>query len=177
MVQHVFPICLHRFGKVLWSHIKDDVLSEAKDGWGVEEFTKFVFNDPQHYRTFSTEWVYSRNLMVYNYIGILQVTLHSILNQFWHVHTTIPHRIINKEEFGDILTEVDDIVCHDNLETFDFKVTVLETDGRENRLDVRLKFQHRRPQVLLVKQNEHKILLFDTLCLHRYTFDMCFNVI
>ena len=44
-----------RFGKVLWSKVKDDVLREAKEGWDVEKFTEFVFNDYEHYRTFTTE--------------------------------------------------------------------------------------------------------------------------
>ena len=40
---------------MLWSNVKDDVLREAKEGWDVEKFTKFVFNDGEDYRTFTTE--------------------------------------------------------------------------------------------------------------------------
>ena len=52
------------------------------------------------------------------------------------------------------------------LETFDIKFTV---PGKTDRVsvDVRLKFDGRKPTVLLVKKNEAKVVVFDVLSLHR----------
>ena len=54
------------------------------------------------------------------------------------------------------------------LETFDIKFTI---PGDENRkaVDIRVKFVDGRPYILTVKKNEAKIVIFDVLCLHRYS--------
>ena len=59
------------------------------------------------------------------------------------------------------------------LETFDIKFTALnsgeEYNRHGNKMDMRVQFQHgrSRPEILLVKQNESKIAIFELACLHR----------
>jgi len=56
-----------------------------------------------------------------------------------------------------------------SLETYDIKFATVPPDGGRcgERLDVRIKFEHRQPKVLVVKKNEVKTLVFDLICLHR----------
>ena len=44
----------HRFGKVLWGDLPEDVLA-CQEPWRVKEFADFVFGDPNYIRTFNTE--------------------------------------------------------------------------------------------------------------------------
>ena len=52
------------------------------------------------------------------------------------------------------------------LETFDVKFTN-PREAKRNTIDVRVKFEQGRPNVLLAKKNETKIVVFDVLNLHR----------
>ena len=56
-----------------------------------------------------------------------------------------------------------------SLETYDIKFTIVPPYGGRcgERLDARVKFEHRQPKVLMVKKNEVKTLIFDLICLHR----------
>ena len=72
-----------------------------------------------------------------------------------------------RDEVLRILEDEEEAVCCGDLETFDFKITGGLADRGRNQLDVRLKFESGLPKVLLVKRNECKILILDTLCLHR----------
>ena len=56
-----------------------------------------------------------------------------------------------------------------SLETYDIKFTTVPPDGGRcgERLDVRIRFDHGQPKVLVVKKNEVKTLIFDLICLHR----------
>lgn len=49
------------------------------------------------------------------------------------------------------------------LETYDMKL-VAKNKGH---LDVRIAFEHGKPRVLQLKKDEHKVVVFDFLCLHR----------
>ena len=53
------------------------------------------------------------------------------------------------------------------LETFDIKFTDPKTGKKRMAVDVRIKFEHDQPKILLAKKNEAKIVVFDVLCLHR----------
>ena len=55
------------------------------------------------------------------------------------------------------------------LETFDIKFTTIQADGSSygRKLDVRVKFEHGEPRVLLARKNEVKTVIFDVICLHR----------
>ena len=48
------------------------------------------------------------------------------------------------------------------LETFDIKFT-----SRKVKMDLRLKNNSGRLEVVVVKKNEQKVVVFDLLCLHR----------
>ena len=48
------------------------------------------------------------------------------------------------------------------LETFDIKFT-----SRKVKMDLRLKNNSGRLEVVVVKRNEQKVVVFDLLCLHR----------
>ncbi|CAI8016455.1 hypothetical protein GBAR_LOCUS10095 [Geodia barretti] len=62
------------------------------------------------------------------------------------------------------------------LETFDIKFTVPGETERVS-VDVRLKFDGRKPTVLLVKKNEAKVVVFNVLSLHRdHDIRMTLNV-
>ena len=51
------------------------------------------------------------------------------------------------------------------LETFDIKLTA----GHDHqKLDLRLKIEGGKPQAILVKWNETKVVVSDLLCLHRF---------
>lgn len=53
----------------------------------------------------------------------------------------------------------------DKFETYDFKLT-----SKIGKLDVRLKFIEGKPRIVTVKKFEHKVAIFDVLCLHRYYY-------
>lgn len=67
-------------------------------------------------------------------------------------------KIENASSLRDILQDVDSTT----METFDFKCT---SKGRS--MDVRLKNNSGRPEVVVVKKNEQKVVVCDILCLHR----------
>ena len=48
------------------------------------------------------------------------------------------------------------------LETFDIKFT-----SRKVKMDLRLKNNSGRLEIVVVKKNEQKVVIFDLLCLHR----------
>ena len=50
------------------------------------------------------------------------------------------------------------------VETYDVKL-VADSVGN---LDIRLQFVGGKPEVVIVKKNEDKLLVTDVLCLHRY---------
>ena len=59
--------------------------------------------------------------------------------------------------------------CHksggaiDTLETYNFKLT-----SKTRKLDIRLKFSEGEPKVVTVRKFEHKVAVFDILCLSKY---------
>ena len=56
-----------------------------------------------------------------------------------------------------------------SLETFDIKFILTTSGGTRHgdKLDARVKFEDGKPILLLVKKNDNKIVVFDTVCLHR----------
>ena len=50
------------------------------------------------------------------------------------------------------------------VETYDVKL-VADSVGN---LDIRLQFAGGKPEVMIVKKNEDKLLVTDVLCLHKY---------
>ena len=54
------------------------------------------------------------------------------------------------------------------LETFDIKFTDPRAGKERMAIDVRIKFKDGRPNILLAKKNEGKIVVFDALSLHRF---------
>ena len=56
------------------------------------------------------------------------------------------------------------------LETFDIKFTDPRAGKERMAIDVRIKFKDGQPHILLAKKNEAKIVVFDVLSLHRFTF-------
>jgi hypothetical protein len=75
---------------------------------------------------------------------------------------------VKKEGVEAVKAEVADGKKKTLLETFDIKFTVPGETERVS-VDVRLKFDGRKPTVLLVKKNEAKVVVFDVLSLHRYS--------
>ena len=57
------------------------------------------------------------------------------------------------------------------LETFDIKFTDPRAGKERMAIDVRIKFnKDGQPNILLAKKNEAKIVVFDILNLHRFTY-------
>jgi len=67
-------------------------------------------------------------------------------------------KIENASSLRDILQDLDSTT----METFDFKCT-----SKGQHMDVRLKNNSGRPEVVVVKKNEQKVVVCDILCLHR----------
>ena len=75
---------------------------------------------------------------------------------------------VQEESAGSIRQMLHDEHCS-YLETFDIKFTAIQSDdGRYGeKVDVRVKFEHGKPKVLLARKNEVKTVIFDVICLHR----------
>ena len=54
------------------------------------------------------------------------------------------------------------------LETFDIKLSTTFAGQGRHKLDLRLKLKGGKLEVILLKQNETKVITFDILNLHRY---------
>jgi hypothetical protein len=81
-------------------------------------------------------------------------------------HPRIFNTNVKREGVEAVKAEVADGKKKTLLETFDIKFTVPGETERVS-VDVRLKFDGRKPTVLLVKKNEAKVVVFDVLSLHR----------
>lgn len=75
---------------------------------------------------------------------------------------------VKKEKVGEIKQQSES-ECMGNLETFDVKFTDPRAGKERKSIDVRIKFKDGQPNILLVKKNEAKIVVFDVLNLHRLT--------
>lgn len=55
--------------------------------------------------------------------------------------------------------------------TYDMKLGVKD----KGKLDIRLRFTDGKPEVVQVKKDENKVLIFDVMCLNRYDCQTPFN--
>ena len=55
----------------------------------------------------------------------------------------------------------------DEIETYDFKLRT-----KTGKLDIRVKFAAKKPEVVAVKKAEYKVAIFDVLCLSRYVMKL-----
>ena len=76
---------------------------------------------------------------------------------------------VKKESVGGIKQPLnEEFECMGILETFDIKFTDPRAGKERMAIDVRIKFEDGRPNILLAKKNEAKIVVFDILSLHRF---------